>query len=175
MFIDACTQLNQSSWRHSEVTCNLKGGRYNFLHLRQKPSNWVAPCQETVSFWRPCGSEECRKPTHGEQNIDLINVKSMACSHVHPIGAPMHQCVFRSLGRLDALLRREDAAWAIKRYQWRLAEVSSRIGREADLVAVVRGENKLCDRAGPLGSWRLVPTFCHLTTYIYMYIIYIYM
>ena len=26
-------------------------------------------------------------------------VKSMACSHVHPIGPPMHQCVFRSLGR----------------------------------------------------------------------------
>ena len=45
-----------------------------------------------------------------EQNIDLINVKSVACSHVHHIGPPMQQCVFRSLGRLDALLRREGAA-----------------------------------------------------------------
>ena len=46
--------------------------------------------------------------------IYIYIVKSMACSHVHPIGPPMHQCVFRSLGRLDALLRREGAAWAIK-------------------------------------------------------------
>ena len=68
----------------------------------------------------------------------------MACSHVpspFPADQQMHVPQPGEKG-LNAHLRREGAAWAIKRYQRRLAEVCLRIDQGAELVAVVCGAKR---------------------------------